>query len=222
MSQREKWPENVRHSIERLKDKFPEAISFEELMSYTVSTHATPEDLRALKSIIPVNSEVDKQHYKETGYFKYYPKYGIAGPDDMLRVLKKDEFVGGLRVSDLKVVWPAVEEDITKLEKQHKIVATRNKKDGQAKHVWLNDPNMYAHVDDEFRDLWLSVPVPEAQRIRNELEVIGLKVATQAPRVNAPSAVKKKRNNRRGQKITNVHMMGLLKDYSSKRPGAAK
>ena len=222
MSQREKWPEHVRHAVERLKDKFPEAISFEELMSYTLSSHATPEDLKALRTIVPVNSEVDKQHLKETGLFKYYPKYGISGSDDMLRVLKKEEFVGGLRVSDLKVVWPSAEEDITRLEKQHKVVVTRNKKDGQAKHVWINDPSMYAHVDDEFRDIWLQIPVPEGQSIRRELKDIGFKVATEAPKVNAPRIEKKKKRSTRGTKITNVHMQGILKDYSHKRPGAAK
>ena len=222
MSLSAKWPERVRHAVERLKDKFPEAILFDELMSYTVSTHASPEDLRALKTIIPNNSEVDGQQYKETGLFRYYPKYGISGPDDLLRVLKKEEFVGGLRVSDLKVVWPTAEDELTKLERQHKIVVTRNRKDGQAKHVWLNDPTMYTSLDDEFRDIWLQISVPDKERMRSELKDIGFKVATEAPKVNALQVQKKKKSSRRGQKITNVHMQAVLKDYSHKRPGAAK
>ena len=211
------------NAVDRLKDKFPESVTWQDLVSFTLSAYHTQDDHNSLRMMLSFSSKVDKEVLAESELYKFRPMYGIAGPDDMLRYLQSSDAVAGLRVGELKDVWTTAEEDITALEKKHKLIVTRNKKDGMARHIWLNDPTMYARVDDEFRDIWLSIPLPAPEQIRRELADTGFKVATEAPKVNAPTRVeKKKKKSGKKSKVTNIHMQGLFKDYSHQRPAAAK
>ncbi len=216
------WKIHAENAVQRLRDKFPNSVSFQDLMDYTLSAQKTADRLRIMKVFLGRHPKIDSDFFRKTGEYKFYPKLGIAGPEDMLRTLRADKSGAGLAVREIKDVWTNYEEDITRLEKQHKIAVLRNKKDAGARHVWLDDPTMYANLDEEFRDMWVMAPLPAKERIRQELEEFGFKVATEKPKSNAPTRIdRKQKKTRRGQKITNTHI-DVFKDYSHKRPGAAR
>lgn len=121
-----------------------------------------------------------------------------------------------MSVRELREGWPDVELTINQLEKESKLLVTRNKKDDHAKMVWANDPSLMQHFDDEFRQIWDSVKVPDLQHVTEELERAGItptsknKVIKQRPKFEQ----KKVKKPRRSGKTTNTHMMGVLRDYS--------
>lgn len=47
---------------------------------------------------------------------------------------------------------------------------TRNKKDNQAKMVWLDDPTLGFIIDDEFKDIWHKIKLPEPAGLAEELK----------------------------------------------------
>ena len=105
---------------------------------------------------------------------------------------------------------------IDKLEGEGKVLATRNKKDNQAKMVWLDDPSLKFTVDDEFKAMWLQIKVPDAATVAAALQKENLVPASKVQLVKKPAKVqeKKKKKARQGGKVTNKHMIGVLKDYS--------
>lgn len=113
-----------------------------------------------------------------------------------------------------------MEETINQLEKEGKLLVTRNKKDEHAKMIWANDPSLMQHFDEEFRQIWEKIKVPDQQTVKEELEKAGItptnknKIVKVRPKVEH----KKARKPRRSGKTTNVHMMGVLRDYSHLKP----
>ena len=112
--------------------------------------------------------------------------------------------------------WPDVEDAIHSLEDEHKLLVIRNKKDDHAKMVWPDDPSLAQHVDPEFVNLWHRIKLPDAESIANELERTGLVPTSKDKVVKAKPKVqeKKPKKTRRGGKVTNTHMAGILRDYS--------
>ncbi|KAH6618074.1 hypothetical protein B0J18DRAFT_412507 [Chaetomium sp. MPI-SDFR-AT-0129] len=143
---------------------------------------------------------------------------GVRNKTQLLAYLQKKTDASGISVKDLKDGWPECESAITELEREHKVLVIRAKKDGAAKTVWLDDASLFHEVDPQLKLLWARVEVPSVDNIVQKLVAAQQKPASEDPRLKAMQAPKaekkKKRTQRRTGKSTNVHMEHLLKDYS--------
>jgi transcription initiation factor TFIIE subunit beta len=135
----------------------------------------------------------------------------------LLAYLQKKTDASGVSVKDLKDGWPDCEGGINELEQEHRVLVIRAKKDGAARMVWLDDPSLFHEVDPELKVMWSRVEVPSTENIVARLVAAQQKPASEDPMLKAmqaPKTAKKKKVQRRTNKSTNVHMQGLLKDYS--------
>lgn len=214
---------HVKNAIDRLKAKFPQSVSWDDLSAFALSAHDTPKARELVYEVLKRHGEVNHDVLRSTGLFKYRPPFGIASQDDLIRHLYQPVAALGIKATDISSVWATKEEEISELEKKHNILVARNKKDNSARHIWLDDPTKYANLDTEFRDIWSAVQLPLPERLRQELAEIGFKAATEGHKPKtAAQAQKKKRVGKRGTKITNTHMHNMLKDYSGQRQKAAR
>ncbi|TPX10237.1 uncharacterized protein E0L32_001434 [Thyridium curvatum] len=154
-----------------------------------------------------------------SGTYEHKPVIpSVKDKTSLLNYLQKLTDARGVTVKDLKDGWPTCEDALTELEKEHKILVVRTKKDNHPKMVWLDDASLHHGVDDEFRALWGKVNVPSIDDIVHKLSAVGQKPTSEDPRlkvVDAPKEKKqKKRIQRRPGKTTNAHMNHLLKDFS--------
>jgi transcription initiation factor TFIIE subunit beta len=125
----------------------------------------------------------------------------------------------GVSVKDLKDGWPDCEVTLTKLEREHRVLVIRTKKDNHPRTVWLDDPRLYhGLVDDQFLRMWLKAELPGLDSIAGRLSAAGQRPTSNSDvtRKVQGSKVdkKKKRVTRRTGKATNTHMEHLLRDYS--------
>jgi len=147
--------------------------------------------------------------------------HNIFNADDLIKFLQKQKAASGISIRELKDGWLDVFPTIDRLEMEHKLLVTRNKSDNQARMVWLDDATLHAPIDQEYKDIWDKIPVPEKpDNIIKELILAGLKSAGTVTKPKPRTEEKKKKKARRGQKTTNTHMLGLFKDYSSFNPKA--
>jgi transcription initiation factor TFIIE subunit beta len=82
--------------------------------------------------------------------------------------------------------------------------------------VWYNDAKLNVTISDEFKEMYHGLKVPEANDLPGELEKVGMTPASVDPRGIRRVVVekeKKKKGRRRG-KITNTHLVGILRDYN--------
>jgi transcription initiation factor TFIIE subunit beta len=144
----------------------------------------------------------------------------VRNKTQLLGYLQKQQDAAGVSVKDLKDGWPDCEAAIDELEKDHRLLVVRTKKDNHARTIWSNDPTLVHHVDPEFQAMWLRVEVPSVDNIVQRLTAVGQKPASEDPRLkiqNQPKVEKKKkRQQRRPGKSTNTHMQHLLKEYPAK------
>ncbi|KAL2431585.1 hypothetical protein ABEF95_011782 [Exophiala dermatitidis] len=214
---------NVIYALARLKEKYPETISWDELLAYVLPAHqrADQDQIVKFRTFLNVNPKVNYDAAADT--YKFKPTYNIASADDLLKYLQNQDSALGISVRDLKDGWPDVEETIDRLEAQHKLLVVRNKKDHHPRMVWLDDPTLVAPLDQEFKDIWLQIPLPSVEDTIKELRRMNHKSTGEPARPDTATRPKeKKKKVRRGQKITNIHMQGLFRDYSERRPQGGK
>ncbi|KAK3381354.1 hypothetical protein B0H63DRAFT_450703 [Podospora didyma] len=154
-----------------------------------------------------------------TGTYVHRPTIpNVRNKVQLLGYLQKKTDSSGVAVKDLKDGWPDCEGAITELEAEHKLLVVRQKKDGGARMVWLDDASLFHEIDPELKVMWARVEVPGTDTIVQRLVAAQQKPASEDPRLkllNAPKVEKKKkRAQRRTGKSTNTHMEHLLKDYS--------
>jgi transcription initiation factor TFIIE subunit beta len=135
-------------------------------------------------------------------------------------MLSKQTHAVGIPVRDLKDGWPNAIDAINKLEKEGHIMVVRHKKDQTPKAVWHNQVGLATtKIDDNYKTMFNRVQIPSnPDELRTKLDSAGLK-PTSKPKaiVKAPEEKKKKKAARKSGKQTNLHMQGILKDYSHKR-----
>lgn len=160
--------------------------------------------------------EFDASGANGDGTFRFRPPHNIRNPEQLLKHLQNQKTACGMSVRDLKEGWPNAEEGINQMEKEGKLLVTRNKKDDHPKMVWANDPSLIERFDDEFKHIWEKIKIPDPNIVKEELEKFGItptnKNKVVGPRVVAPS--RKAKKPRRSGKTTNTHMTGILRDYS--------
>lgn len=210
---------NVLYAIQKMKEK-NSPLTFEDIVGY-LSLQERRHDqgyVRALRSILQVHDKVnyDPKGADGKGTFSFRPPHNIRSEEQLLQKLQSQTTMTGILVKDLKEGWPGVEQAIDKLEQEGKLLVTRNKKDNHPKMVWANDPSLMHKFDDEFRQIWEKIKLPDQQQVIEDLEKAGMtptnknKVVKPRPKVEQ----KKTKKPRRTGKTTNTHMMGILRDYS--------
>ena len=191
-----------------------------------VTDYLSLRDVSTQNQIARILKQHGKVEYDEVGFdgkgsYRFRPMHNVRSGDELLAFLQRQTTAQGIRVVNLKEGWPGALDTIDALEKEGRLLVTRNKKDNSPKMVWPNDPTLIHEVDNEFRNMWHDIPVPsQSEALRNELLAAGLTPTSQVKQVaKGPVEKKKKKVPRRGGKTTNTHMSHILQDYSHLRRG---
>ncbi|KAJ9299794.1 hypothetical protein DTO271G3_2678 [Paecilomyces variotii] len=209
----------VLFAIEHMKAKGV-PLKFSDIVSYLSLQHRANDQgyIHALRSILQVHEKVqyDPKGANGEGTFSFRPPHNIRNAEQLLKKLQSQPTAAGMNVRELREGWPNVEDTINQLEKEGKLLVTRNKKDDHAKMVWANDPSLVQRFDDEFKQIWEKIKVPDQQTVTEELEKAGITPTNKNKVVKARPKfeMKKTKKPRRSGKTTNTHMMGILRDYS--------
>ncbi|OAX80944.1 hypothetical protein ACJ72_04716 [Emergomyces africanus] len=206
-------------AIDHMKSK-DFALKFSDILSYLSLQQQghDPGYIQALKRILQSHDKVeyDPSGADGEGTFRFKPPHNIRSPEQLLRKLQSQSTAQGMSVRELREGWPGIVQAIDKLEKEGKLLVTRNKKDDHPKMVWANDPSLIREFDPEFRQIWEKIKIPDQQTVTEELEKAGItptsknKVVKPRPKIEH----KKVKKARRSGKTTNTHMAGVLRDYS--------
>ncbi|VEU21504.1 DEKNAAC102295 [Brettanomyces naardenensis] len=153
---------------------------------------------------------------------EYLSLHNIKTAEDLLKVLENQPTFQGLSVKQLRDGWNGCLPTIAELEKENKIIVHKTKKENSPRHIWLNYGNIKVgdRMDVEFYDMWGKVEVPKGGDLVQALLDNGMKPTNVDPeslknKKDAPIQQRKQKKPRRG-KITNIHMKGILKDYSGR------
>ena len=207
----------VVYALDYLKDKgTPQTLT--DLLSYLSLQHREIEYKRAIETILKKHEKVNYVRNEDgrEGTFSFRPFMNIRSKDALLRQVQAQRSFQGISVKDLKDGWPGAEAAVDELDKEGKLLVTRNKKDNHAKMVWGNDSSLLSKIEPEFQAIWQKIRLPEPKALADELERAGLTPADKnrnVKKVTKPET-KKTRKPRRGGKTTNTHMAGIFKDYS--------
>jgi len=217
---------NIVYAVDYLKKNTGDTVSLARLFSY-FNWNKEPEPFQReiverLRGHPRVAWNPDAALPEQTwrsGSYEHRPVIPhVRNKTALLAHLQRRNDAQGVTVKDLKDGWPDCEEAIAELEREHKILVVRTKKDNHARMVWSNDATLFRAVDPEFQSLWHRVEVPSLDDIVRRLAAVGQKPTSEDPRTKMVAAPKekkqKKRVQRRGGKATNTHMEHLLKDYS--------
>lgn len=165
------------------------------------------------------NPDVTEQKWN-VGKYTYRPIIpGVKDKTSLLRYLQNRKDASGVAVKDLKDGWADCENTLAELEKVHKILVIRTKKENNPKHVYLDDASLSVDIDSEFKNMWLRVPIPKTEELPRKLQAVGQKPTSEDPTaggklVTGKPKQQKKRTTKRPGKVTNTHMEGVLKDFS--------
>ncbi|KAG6223758.1 hypothetical protein E4U34_000707 [Claviceps purpurea] len=164
------------------------------------------------------DASLSEQTWK-TGLYTYRPIVGgVKDATSLLAYLQRKTDASGVSVKDLKDGWPDCEETLASLEKQHKILVVRTKKDNFPRYVWADDSSLHQSIQPEFCAMWHRVPIPSVEDMHRKLVNVGQKPTSEDPlkiqQASNKPKVQKKRASKRGGKATNVHMAHLLQDFS--------
>lgn len=197
-------------ATDRLKELYPQAVSVADLLSYLMNV-AEQSDGRLVDFFFKTfkrNGTVNWNEKENT--YRYKPPYDVSSPEELLKYFQEQEIAKGIPITELQLGWKDCIPAIDQLDREHKLIVLRNKKDQSPRMIWANDPTLYAPLDDEYVKKWFSVSLPGEDEIRTKLQAMSSKAAGEAPRVfQEGGKAKAKKKVRRGHKITNTHMQFL-------------
>ncbi|KAG0204207.1 hypothetical protein BGX28_003782 [Mortierella sp. GBA30] len=174
-----------------------------------VDLEAKPELFELLKS----NEKVSYDSISET--FVYKPTYHIKNKEDLLAMLEKRKNEGGMEYKELKDSYSKLAESVKELSDEGRILVVRNK-DGMPRVLYWNDVRYNTAMDQDFRDIWHRLRIPDEVDLPKELEKAGL-THMQVFDKKGPGETPKRKQVRRNRKmkITNTHMkdLDLTKDF---------
>lgn len=174
-----------------------------------VDLEAKPELFDLLKS----NEKVSYDTISET--FVYKPTYHIKNKEDLLAMLEKRKNEGGMEYKELKDSYSKLAESVKELSDEGRILVVRNK-DGMPRVLYWNDVRYNTAMDQDFRDIWHKLRIPDEVDLPKELEKAGL-THMQVFDKKGPGETPKRKQVRRNRKmkITNTHMkdLDLTKDF---------
>lgn len=206
-------------AIEHMKTKTT-PLKFEDILNY-LSVRQQGHDpgyIQALRRILQSHEKIDydPRGAGGEGTFSFRPPHNIRTAEQLLQKLQSQSTAQGMNVRELREGWPGVVETINSLEKEGKLLVTRNKKDNHPRMVWTNDPSLIQHFDSEFRQIWEKIKIPDQPTVIEELEKAGITPTSKNKIVKARPKMenRKVKKARRSGKTTNTHMAGILRDYS--------
>merc|ERR1711939_203273 len=232
-----------------LRDRRPAMKTLDDILSFlSIPTNEkTTKTYNMMRRALQSNERTEFIPAPESGAlkkeaFRYRPMVPVSNPDELREYLVRMslESARGLLVKDLKDGWPDCGPAIDELERQGYVLVVRNKKDNTPKLLYADDPSFYppsrfppsdpaavphvGFVDQDLKDQWAKLKLPANENdIRTELERAGITPTSQVKEVKPIGGTgrkeKKVRKEKKNAKKTNVHMAGILKDYSHKRPG---
>lgn len=139
---------------------------------------------------------------------------GVNSKQTLLQYLQAKKDAMFVEVKDLEDGWPKprLYPAIAELEREHKLLVLRTKKDNAPKYVWQDDASLWHNVEQEFQNSWHKVAVPDLNDITGMLKRNGQKPTSDDPRlkvakVDKPKIKKKKKAPRN---LTNTHLKGHL------------
>jgi transcription initiation factor TFIIE subunit beta len=207
----------VTYAVNHLKTKTT-PLKLDDLLSYLSAYRLGDDYIKTLSAILMRHPKIiyDPKGFDGAGSFEFRPMHNIRNGDQLLGHLQGQTTAAGLPVKELLEGWPDVQDAIRALEKEHKLLVIRNKKDDHARTVWADDPTLAQHVDDAFQDMWFKIKLPDAELLISELEKNGLTPTNKsaAPKPKPKVQEKKTKKARKSGKTTNTHMVGILRDYS--------
>ncbi|RLV94556.1 Transcription initiation factor IIE subunit beta [Spathaspora sp. JA1] len=168
-------------------------------------------------TLLPLLREIDRIKYDaNNGTLEYVSLHNIRNADDLLEFLRRQTTFKGTSVKDLRDGWAGCLTAINELEAENKILVLRNKKENAPRLVWANAGGELGTISDEFKDMWIKVKLPEPDALYQSLLDQGLKPTGADPSLikKKPQQQEKKQKKARRGRITNVHMKGILKDYT--------
>jgi transcription initiation factor TFIIE subunit beta len=198
------------------------------LLGYLAKPPITEEDKEAFVDALRSNASIEwiadpkliEQTWRDGTYRHKAAIPNVRNKEQLLKHMQdKTEFVP-VSVKDLKDGWDKCEAAITELEAEHRLLVSRQKKDGAARMIWSDDPSLFREIDAEFKKSWLKVDLGERDQLIEKMEANGLKIASAKPDKSAlqdGDKKKKKRQTRNKGKLTNSHMEGKFKDFSHMR-----
>lgn len=165
----------------------------------------------------------------------YKPDYDLRTPADLVALLKerflnpggngaRNSSAAGMRLAELRESYPAARDAIEELGKvepkeDREVLILRGQRDGAIKQVFWNPlrGKDAKGVDDEFKELWHELKVPDLVDLPKELEREGLSTTDMldAPisaaqlAANAKNKKKKKGTGARRFKLQNTHLEGV-------------
>ncbi|ODV76813.1 putative transcription factor a small subunit [Suhomyces tanzawaensis NRRL Y-17324] len=166
-------------------------------------------------NLLPLLKEIDRLKYDpETSTLEYVSLHNIRNSSDLLNYLWPQPTFKGTSVKELRDGWSGCLAAITELESENKILVLRNKKENAPRLIWANLGGPLGTVDEEFKDMWSTVKLPD--NLYQALIDQNLKPTGADPNllIKKPQQQEKKQKKARRGKITNTHMKGVLKDYS--------
>ncbi|KAI6887820.1 hypothetical protein KC360_g1164 [Hortaea werneckii] len=232
-----------------LRDRRPAMKTLDDILSFlSIPTNErTTKTYNMMRRALQSNERTEFIPATESGAlkkeaFRYRPMVPVSNPDELREFLVRMslESARGLLVKDLKDGWPDCGPAIDELERQGYVLVIRNKKDNTPKLLYADDPSFYppsrfppsdpaavphvGFVDQDLKDQWAKLKLPANENdIRTELERAGITPTSQVKEAKPIGGTgrkeKKVRKEKKNAKKTNVHMAGILKDYSHKRPG---
>ncbi|ORX50886.1 hypothetical protein DM01DRAFT_1091401 [Hesseltinella vesiculosa] len=163
------------------------------------------------------NDKIDFDPVSET--FSYKPTYQIKDKEDLLKLVKSMQSLGGMDYKDLKESYVKISDAVEELAGTSEILVVRTK-DGQPRGLFYNDPNLNTHMDTEFKTMWGEIKVPDETDLPKALETAGLKTMDVfEKKVVAEPQPKRSKTRNKKIKITNTHLahIDLSKDYVPKK-----
>lgn len=217
------------YAVHHLKEKDKE-LNIYEIMDHMSRRPVNEKDQNELAEILRRNPRVrwipdpnlTEQRW-DSGTYVHNPLIpGVRSKESLLAYLQKKKDAMYVQVKDLEDGWPKEKlyQALTELERDHKVLVVRTKKDNHPRYVWSDDQSLWNEVDPVFQNLWHKVPVPAVEDINRLLTQVGQKPTSEDPRLKVVAAKvekKKKRASTRPKNLTNTHLMGLFDDGNKKK-----
>jgi transcription initiation factor TFIIE subunit beta len=212
----------VRQAETYLQERGREA-TFDDIINFLSIQRGEQGSLDIFRQILSRNGPADKITYnphgaKGKGTFKYRSIYPVHNAEDLRGFLQKRTHAIGVRVDELKDGWKDCVPELDKMEQNGELLVVRDK-NRRPKTVWQDDKTLSHVVDENLMKMWHALRVPsEIEEIRIKLMSANITPSSAAKKAVIQKAKDKKRKGaRRGGRQTNVHMTGVLKDYSGGR-----
>lgn len=229
---------HLHYAVDYLQKKHPHWVELADLLSYLSLPRDAQRNIPLLEQALQGHPRVKcisgSQIQPGNGPYRYCPRHPVTNSDELLNYLTRRDDAMGVSVMELKDGWPDCIPVLERLESEGRVLLLRDKHNSNPSMVWPDLPTYHLlhsnlsdsdarvttrKVDSDILGLWHNIKIPaDIDELRNELEHAGM-LPTSVAKDSLISSVKIKERKptlRAGSKMTNHHMLGILKDYRHK------